>query len=100
MIKQTIKNCYRLTLIALTSMSTIALSACQHQATEKNMISKSSSSSEFSEFEQKIAERMSLDIRYFCADINGKASVPPSKQCRQALPELPQELAEMIAIAI
>jgi len=96
--KQAIKNGYHLALIALASISTIALSACQLQATEKNMISKFSRSSEFSEFEQKVAERMSLDIRYFCSDINGKSSVPTSKHCRQALTELPAELAEMISL--
>lgn len=83
--------------MALTSISTITLCACQHQATEKNMISTYSHISEFSEFEQKIAERMSLDIRYFCPDINGKSSVPTSKHCRQALTVLPEELAEMIS---
>ncbi len=61
------------------------------------MISKSSCSSAFSEFELKIAERMSVDIRYFCADINGKSSVPSSKHCRQALTKLPEELADMIS---
>ncbi|MCP4988040.1 MAG: glycoside hydrolase family 3 protein [Colwellia sp.] len=95
--KKAKKNCYLLALIALSSISTIALSACQHQAAEKNMISKSTQSSEFTDFEQKIAERMSLDIRYFCPDINGKASVPSSKHCRQALTELPEELEEMIS---
>lgn len=48
-------------------------------------------------FEQQIAQRMSLDIRYFCADINGQASVPSSKHCRQPLTHLPEELAQLIS---
>ena len=75
----------------------MALSACQSQAIEKNMTNKSNNTFEFTEFEQQIAERMSLDIRYFCADINGKPSVPTSKHCRQAVTELPQALAQLIS---
>ncbi len=82
---------------ALILMVSIALSVCQSQAAEKNMIKNSNSSSEFTPFEQKIAQRMSLDIRYFCPDINGKASVPTSKHCRQAVTELPKELAQLIS---
>ncbi len=82
---------------ALITMVSIALSACQSQATEKNMINNSTSTTAFTQFERKIAQRMSLDIRYFCPDINGKASVPTSKHCRQALTELPEELAQMIS---
>jgi len=53
---------------------------------------------ELSTFEQKIAEKMSLDIRYFCPDINDQTSVPTSTiNCRQALTELPEQLAEMIS---
>jgi len=74
----------------------IALSACQSQATEKKMTNKPNNTSKFTQFEQKIAEKMSLDIRYFCADINGKSSVPTSKHCRQPLTELPEGLAQMI----
>jgi beta-N-acetylhexosaminidase len=74
----------------------IALSACQSQATENNMTYKPNNISKFTTFEQQIAEKMSLDIRYFCADINGKPSVPTSKHCRQPLTELPEELAQMI----
>jgi len=74
----------------------IALSACQNQATEKNMTHKPKNISNFTLFEQKIAEKMSLDIRYFCADIDGKPSVPSSKHCREPLTELPEELAQMI----
>ncbi len=48
-------------------------------------------------FEQQIAQRMSLDIRYFCADIDGKASVPSSKHCRKPLTHLPAELAQLIS---
>jgi beta-N-acetylhexosaminidase len=48
-------------------------------------------------FEQQIAQRMSLDIRYFCADINGQPSVPSSKHCRQPLTHLPKELAQLIS---
>ncbi len=82
---------------ALIMIVSIALSACQSQATEKNMTNKTTSTSAFTQFERKIAQRMSLDIRYFCPDINGKASVPTSKHCRQAVTELPKELAQMIS---
>ena len=83
----------------------MALSACQSQAIEKNMTTKHSKPSKtslsakviFTEFEQQIAQRMSLDIRYYCADINGKASVPTSKHCRQAVTELPPALAQLIS---
>ena len=51
----------------------------------------------FSTLEQQIAEKMSLDIRYFCPDINGKASVPSSKHCRLPVTELAEELADMIS---
>ncbi|OUR78939.1 beta-hexosaminidase [Colwellia psychrerythraea] len=61
------------------------------------MTNKTTSTSAFTQFERKIAQRMSLDIRYFCPDINGKASVPTSKHCRQAVTELPKELAQMIS---
>jgi beta-N-acetylhexosaminidase len=88
---------------ALIMIVSIALSACQSQATENNMTYKPTSThkpdntSAFTTFEQKIAEKMSLDIRYFCADINGKPSVPTSKHCRQPVTELPEELAQMIS---
>ena len=83
----------------------MALSACQSQAIEKNMTTKHSKPSKtslsakviFTEFEQQIAQRMSLDIRFYCADINGKASVPTSKHCRQAVTELPPALAQLIS---
>jgi len=81
---------------ALIMVVSIALSACQNQATEKNMTHKPKNISNFTLFEQKIAEKMSLDIRYFCADIDGKPSVPSSKHCREPLTELPEELAQMI----
>jgi len=82
---------------ALIMIISIALSACQSQATEKTMTHKPNNISKFTAFEQKIAEKMSLDIRYFCADINGKPSVPTSKHCRQPVTELPEELAQMIS---
>ncbi|WP_232771569.1 glycoside hydrolase family 3 protein [Colwellia sp. 12G3] len=82
---------------ALIIIVSIALSACQSQATEKNMTNNLAITPVFTEFEQQIAEKMSLDIRYFCADINGKPSVPSSKHCRQAVTELPEELAQMIS---
>lgn len=82
---------------ALVIIVSIALSACQSQAKEKNMINKPSSPSMFTNFEQKIAEKMSLDIRYFCSDLNGKPSVPTSKHCREAVTKLPSELAQMIS---
>jgi beta-N-acetylhexosaminidase len=91
------KNCFHLALFALILVNINAVSAAQTQATASTMISKTSNRSGFSEFEQKIAERMSLDIRYFCPDINGKPSVPTSKHCRQAVTSLPIELAEMIS---
>ena len=75
------------------------LSACQSQATEKNMKNNSSNRYHFTSFEQQVAERMSLDIRYFCADIDGKPSVPSSKHCRAAVTKLPPELAEMITLS-
>ncbi len=82
---------------ALVILVSIALSACQSQAAEKNMINNSISIPTFTQFERNIAQRMSLDIRYFCPDVNGKASVPTSKHCRQAVTELPKELAQMIS---
>ena len=82
---------------ALIMIVSIALSACQSQATEKTMTHKPTHTSKFTAFEQKIAEKMSLDIRYFCADINGKPSVPTSKHCRQPVTKLPEELAQMIS---
>ncbi|WP_232769273.1 glycoside hydrolase family 3 protein [Colwellia sp. Bg11-28] len=81
---------------ALIMIVSIALSACQSQATEKNMTHNSTSTNTFTPFERKVAQRMSLDIRYFCSDIDGKASVPTSKHCRQVVTELPKELAQMI----
>jgi len=63
------------------------------------MISKNTHNISLSEFELKVAERMSLDIRYFCPDSNDKGSVPSSNHCRQALTELPQALAEMISLS-
>jgi beta-N-acetylhexosaminidase len=88
---------------ALIMIISIALSACQSQAIENNMTHKPTSThkpdntSTFTQFEQHIAEKMSLDIRYFCADINGKPSVPTSKHCRQPVTQLPKELAQMIS---
>lgn len=79
-------------------LASLTLSACQTQATEKNMNNNSSRQSSFTSFEQQVAQRMSLDIRYFCPDINGKQSVPTSKHCRQAVTELPSELAKMIQL--
>lgn len=67
------------------------------KATENTMTDKSLMPVLFTEFEQKVAQRMSLDIRYFCSDINGKPSVPSSKHCRQPVTKLPQELAKMIS---
>jgi len=81
----------------LTTIAFLALSACQSQANEKKMNSRPNITSTFTEFEQQVAQRMSLDIRYFCTDINGKPSVPTSKHCRQALTELPEELAQLIS---
>lgn len=82
---------------ALLMLVSITLSACQSQAAEKIMINNSISIPTFTQFERNIAQRMSLDIRYFCPDVNGKASVPTSKHCRQAVTELPKELAQMIS---
>jgi len=69
----------------------------QSQATEKNMINKLIKIHQFTEFERKIAQRISLDIRYYCADIEGKASVPSSKHCRQPVTKLPDALAKLIS---
>ncbi|TYK67114.1 glycoside hydrolase family 3 N-terminal domain-containing protein [Colwellia echini] len=49
------------------------------------------------DFEQQVAQRMSLDIRYYCADVNGKPSVPTSKHCRKGVTKLPEELATLIS---
>lgn len=81
------------TLIIIVS---IALSTGQSHATIKNMTNNPTRTSIFTTFEQHIAEKISLDIRYFCADINGKPSVPTSKHCRQAVTELPDELTQLI----
>jgi beta-N-acetylhexosaminidase len=92
-----------LVLSALIMVVSTAFSACQSQATEHNMTYKPTSThkpdntSAFTLFEQKIAEKISLDIRYFCSDINSKPSVPTSKYCRQPVTELPEELAQMIS---
>lgn len=75
----------------------IPLSACQSQVTKNTMNSTLKDVSSFTEFEQKIAQRMSLDIRYFCADINGSPSVKSSLHCRKAVTELPQELASLVS---
>ncbi len=84
-------------LVSIMSLNSLALSACQNYTSEKTMTSKSNIKSIFNEFEHKIAERMSLDIRYFCQDSNGEPSVPSSLHCRTALTELPTELATMIS---
>lgn len=84
-------------LITCMSLHVLALSACQNSSSEPTMIAKPNANSLFSDFEQKIAEKLSVDIRYFCKDINGKPSVPSSEHCRQALTELPAELATMIS---
>lgn len=84
------------------------LSACQIKATDTDMTNKTAQNSAsnvssertnanvFSALEQKIAQKMSLDIRYFCPDINGKQSVKTSLHCRQTTTVLPSELAHMI----
>ncbi|KGJ91631.1 glycoside hydrolase family 3 protein [Colwellia psychrerythraea] len=90
-----IKTPIHLIVRTLIIIISLALGACQSQAIEKNMTTKSNHLV-FTEFEQQIAQRMSLDIRYFCADINGKPSVPTSKHCRQAVTVLPNELAQLI----
>ncbi|WP_019027334.1 glycoside hydrolase family 3 protein [Colwellia piezophila] len=86
-----------LALGALSIIASMALSACQSQAMIKDMSTAPNTTSALSEFEQQIAQRMSLDIRYFCADVNGKPSVPSSKHCRQALTELPEEISQLIS---
>lgn len=78
-------------------MFSIVLSACQNQAVEKKMTNKPISIIQFNDFERKIAQRMSLDIRYYCADINGKLSVLSSKHCRQPVTQLPDALAALIS---
>ncbi|MEI6894095.1 MAG: glycoside hydrolase family 3 N-terminal domain-containing protein [Colwellia sp.] len=78
-------------------MVSFALSACQSHTSEKNMTHKPINTQRFTEFERKIAQRMSLDIRYYCADIEGEASVPSSKHCRQAVTQLPEPLAQLIS---
>ena len=45
----------------------------------------------FTDFERKIAQKMALDIRYFCQD-----NLIDSKLCRQSVTQLPQELAEIV----
>jgi len=86
-------------ILAASTLITIsfALSACQSQATENNMTHKPINTNLFTDFERKIAQRMSLDIRYYCPDIKGKPSVPSSKHCRQPVTELPDELATLIS---
>jgi len=99
--KQPSKKRFQPVPLVLTVIITIALSACQSQATENNMSNNPSNdlnkASVFSKFEQQIAEKISLDIRYFCANINGEKSVPTSKHCRRPVTVLPNELAEMIS---
>lgn len=73
------------------------LSACQSQATNNNMVSQSINTQVLSEFEQQVAQRMSLDIRYYCADIDGKPSVKTSLHCRTPVTKLPNELAKLIS---
>lgn len=74
----------------------MALNMRQSHAAIKNMSNTPTSTPILTAFEQQIAEKMSLDIRYFCADIAGKSSVPTSKHCRKAVTKLPDELAQLI----
>jgi beta-N-acetylhexosaminidase len=92
--------------LALIFIALLPLSACQIKAIDNNMTNKINNRSNdnrmalsgitFSDLEKKIAQKMSLDIRYFCPDIDGKQSVKTSLHCRQSTTVLAPELAKMI----
>ena len=92
--------------LALIFIALLPLSACHIKAIDNNMTNKINNRSNdnrmalsgitFSDLEKKIAQKMSLDIRYFCPDIDGKQSVKTSLHCRQSTTVLAPELAKMI----
>ena len=75
------------------------LSVGHTQAFENNMITTQKNQnaqgklSELEQFEKKIAAKMVLDIRYFCDEDNEQTT---TKNCRQAVTELPTMLSKMI----
>lgn len=101
---------------ALVFIALLPLSACQIKVIDDNMTNKINNPSNdnrmdlsdvalsgkalsgitFSDLEKQIAQKMSLDIRYFCPNIDGKQSVKTSLHCRQPTTVLAPELANMI----
>jgi len=76
--------------------ATFVLNVSHTQASEIKMITTANhqkKSVELELFEQQIAAKMILDIRYFC-DEDDKDQ--PSKNCRQGVAELPAQLSQMI----
>ncbi len=72
------------------------LTACIHMNSDNK--SPLPMSLTFSKFEQKIAQKISIDIRYFCPDElnqNLGMTIKP-KLCLQPVTELPTELSQMI----
>ena len=83
------------TLLLLIS-APFAVSIGHTQAIETNMITIQKSAEKHSHFEnieQKIAEKMVLDIRYFCDEGSDESE---NKSCRQAVTKLPAKLSKMI----
>ena len=73
----------------------LAFGICYTQAFENTMITTKNTqkqSFELELFEQKVAQKMVLDIRYFCDD-SGQSAL---KNCRQAVTKLPKQLSQMI----
>jgi len=68
--------------------SLLSLASCSNMAAEDHQ----QKNTMFSEFERKIAQKMSLDIRYFCAD----EAPERSQYCRKNVTKLPKELAQLI----
>ncbi len=74
--------------ITVCSLFLLGLSACQSvtdQANEKSM---------FTEFEKQIAQKLVLDIRYFCSSSLKKQE--ENQPCLQAVTQLPEMLADMV----
>ncbi|MDP7592642.1 MAG: glycoside hydrolase family 3 protein [Litorilituus sp.] len=65
----------------------LTLSSCSNIAEEDEQANKLM----LTDFERKIAQKVALDIRYFC-----KQPITPGEKCLQRVTKLPSELAELI----
>lgn len=72
----------------LISFLLLTLSACSNMSEEDNQ---AANKLMFSDFERKIAQKMAIDIRYFC-----KQPTSAGLNCLQGVTALPTELAELI----